>query len=578
MRTSPIRGYWWFGFLMALVLNSGLTAQQQNTLLGGLSVNGVGALNSITGAVLPAASMVTPAPPGGAPLYYLAASARSSLEIRIKGPGFGLPIVLAAGPMAAAPANLGGFLLELAFPGLTFLVEGTAPAGNLLNASATLGIGNEWALIIPQGLPQGAPPVHLQAAIADPTQPLMFRLTGTVTIETRNNIDTLVRNLTDAYVQSARNPNYLFSLMTPDFLWSGASSGQFLGQAMQEQSSFEAITNIDEVTVGANDTHPATAAPASGAPAPGQSSTFHFGLRQQSVSCGTPAARALRERMYNIKATEQAGVWKLRGDQAAAEVSVRLNITPGTSNASGLDVMLEFGVWDDIGTHGGISAVNVFGPQLASLNGSSQSTSPAAGTQALTNGGGGSWDSWSLNVPLAVTAAGTSRMPWVENATGPRDLYCFQIMWNDSTVSGSLIPPVAPIYSNAYAIPLRAAFDVALAAGQAAALAAIPNVTTPAPVLSNPGLPGAMLAMTVLSGTIATQSLRGAISIELDQNMGGGGWHSFGELMLDVSGPGASQGLSLCTSGLLSAVSTPVYLVREDVFETRFTRNLNLTF
>lgn len=578
MRTSPIRGFWWFGFVFAFLLNAALPAQQQNTLLGGLAVNGVGRLNATTGALLPAASMVTPPPVGGAPLYYLAASARSSLEIRIKGPAFGLPIVLAAGPMAAMPANLGGFLLELAFPGLTFLVEGTNPAGGLLNASATLGAGNEWALIIPGGLPQGAPPVHLQAAIADPTQPLMFRLTGTVTIETRNNVDTLVRNLADAYVQSARNPGYLFSLMTPDFLWSGASSTQFVGMAIQEQSSFEAITNIDEVTVGPNDTHPATAAVPAGAPGAGQTSTFHFGLRQSSVSCGTPAARALRERMYNLKATEQNGVWKLRGDQAAAEVSVRLNITPGTSNATGLDVMLEFGVWDDIGAHGGISSVSVFGPQLANLNANSQALNSASGTQTLSNSGGGSWDSWYLNVPLAVTAAGTSRMPWVENAAGPRDVYCFQIIWNDGTVSGSLTPPVPPLYSSAYAIPLRAAFDVALAAGQLAALQAIPNVTTPAPVLSNPGLPGATLAMTVLGGTIATQSLRGAISIELDQNQGGGGWYEFGELMLDVSGAAAFQGLSLCTPGLMSGVSTPSMIVREDVFESRYVRNLNLTF
>ena len=101
-------------------------------------------------------------------------------------------------------------------------------------------------------------------------------------------------------------------------------------------------------------------------------------------------------------------------------------------------------VEDAFGDRGGIASVSVYGPQLANVNGNGQATSVAAGTQALMSfGSGGGPSQWSLSVALAVSAAGTSRLPLVENLTGPRDVYYVRILWNDGTVSGpTTLPPM----------------------------------------------------------------------------------------------------------------------------------------
>ena len=137
-----------------------------------------------------------------------------------------------------------------------------------------------------------------------------------------------------------------------------------------------------------------------------------------------------------------------------------------------------------------IAGVTVTGDQLANLNGNSEATSAASGTQSmnLRDGGGSGPSCWEFEVFLAVNSAGSSRLPLVEDTGGPRDTYSFTITWNDGSTSGP------------YVMALRSVIDVN--ANAAGVLAAIPAQTGVTGTLMNGGTPNATVDLTFPVGNL----------------------------------------------------------------------------
>jgi hypothetical protein len=254
-----------------------------------------------------------------------------------------------------------------------------------------------------------------------------------------------------------------------------------------------------------------------------------------------------------VQVVGQLGAWKLHGDQrdvgAEIELSYSANDAPVTLlNPLGLGVYLNVNVEDEFGLHGGISAVTVTGPQLANISPSGQATTPSTGMVMLqSDGGGGNGESeWYLQVKLA--AAGTSRMPLVENASGPRDAYSVMVTWNDNTTSGP------------YTLVVRGTVDPD--ANPSQVLAALPTtVAQPPPaVLLNPGTFGAAIALTFNTGSLPIASLHSDISIEAEQN---GTVFEFDELSIGFTA--STQTLTLCTPSFVLGSQVTLILSRADI-------------
>ena len=418
-------------------------AQQTNVMTPtpcSLSVNGTGAVDA-TNAIILNNAMVSPTPPGSAPLFHHRGAAKVHLQFRVEGP-VGAPVVLVYSPfISSSPVQFPpGGQLEVSLFGIQTIVNGLDPT-QWQNLGAFVNGQGDWTFTLPSGLPPGIGLSHVQAALFDPAYSGGFRLTASVTVEIRNDIETLMRNALDAIPLAPRNASYFPGTLSAGFL----DGGEDAPGAVAEFAGGEVISTT-YLGISPN----ATNLPAlpTGAPTSAQDVAFaldsHF---QLTPGCGVPSARGNTARDYDFHVIEESGVWKFHGNQQEAWVAAALDFQSGP--VQGLSVWLDVEVEEDYGAHGGISNVTVTGPQLGSINTSGQSTTSASGTQSLNQQWTGNYGEsyWDLMVELG--AAGTSRMPWIElpAPTGPRDVYAITIFWNDTTTSGP------------YAVPLRAALD-----------------------------------------------------------------------------------------------------------------------
>ncbi len=527
------------------VVSAAATAQTVNTLSAALSVNGTGKVDAVSGLVVPTQSQLSPAPPGGAPLYRHRAQALAATEIRVQGQP-GRAVILVAGT-PQPPQNVGAGFLEIAIPGMLIVADGLTPT-NLLNASATTNSVGAWTLIAGNGLPPGTPTFHLQAAVVDPTSPIGIRLSGSVTVETQNSLDAVNRNLLDAIVQPVDNPLYGFSLFAPGFLMSGQDAASFLFNALDEDD-LAAPTYLGALPNATN-----LPAPPAGAPAPGQTAVYMLELEHTTAQTCPNVPTVERFRAYDFQAVESLGAWKLLGDQRQAEMFARVAFRATTAAPVVPDaVYLTFEAESEDDAHGGIQSISVTGPQLGAVNGSGQSTTSASGTVNFPTSP--FWDG--VYAEVQVGAAGTSRAPLVEDGTGPRDVYTVVVHWNDSTSS----PP--------YTMTLRSSVDVAVNAAQADA--SIPGLGTPTGILTGAGTPGATLAFTFAGGA-ALPAAWSQVRIHVNQ---GGSQHRFDGLQL--ASPGSTT-LNLCVPGLAAGVATFIDVERRDVFGSAHERQLTMTF
>lgn len=516
-------------------------AQQPNVPTAALSVNGTGRIDPSTGLVAPSNSQVIPPTPGGAPLYRHRTLPGTALEIRVQGTP-GQPVILVLGnPQAPAASPLG--FLEIALPNMAVVVDGLSPFVNFLNAGAFIGPNGAWTLIAGGGLPVGMPDFHLQGAVGDPTFPPYFiRLTGSVTVETRNDVETLDKNFVDAYGLFSENPLYGLSLCSSNFNWNGRSPVPFFS----ENGGGEHLT----LTASLPNTLAAGAALPVGGPTAGQSVAHAVEVQFPSPAPCPGLAVMDLDRTYDLTAKEQGGVWKMAGTGRDAEVfaTVRYAATPAAPTAAFLD----FEVCDDC-ARGGVGSVTLSGPQLSGLNvGTMVATSSATGTVTLPGSGGCCWFA-----SVQVGAAGSSRFPLVDDATGPRDAYTMTIAWNDATTSGP------------YTLVARGAIDGFAAPG--AVVAATPGA--PTGVLTNAGTPSASLALTFAVGAMPSPSIWSSVDVQLFQ---GGSEYEFEALLLPASP--AAQTVTLCVPGLAAGVPTFVVIGRDDLFRAKYQRHVSLIF
>lgn len=385
------------------------TAQTTNSLSAALSVNGTGKVNGASGLVVPTQSQLSAPPAGGAPLYRHRAQALSATEIRVQGQP-GRAVILVAGT-PQTPQNVGAGFLEIAIAGMLVVVDGLTPT-NLLNASAITNAAGSWTLIAGNGLPPGTPTFHLQAAVVDPTSPIGIRLSGSVTVETQNTIDAALRNFLDSLAQPNDNPLYGLSLSAPGFMISGLDAVSFLFNVLDPSQP------TPPAYLGALPNATNLPAPPTGAPTAGQTAVFALELESNVAQSCPPLPALDRFRVEDFTAVESLGAWKLLGDQRQASIFARVESRATTPSPAVPDgVYITFEAEDPTGDHGGIQSIDVTGPQLATINGFGQSTTAAAGTANFPVNFG------TVYAAVQVGAAGTSRMPLVENGAGPRDVY-----------------------------------------------------------------------------------------------------------------------------------------------------------
>ncbi|HYC78298.1 MAG TPA: hypothetical protein VEI02_11790 [Planctomycetota bacterium] len=526
-----------------------LGAQQVNTALAALSINGTGKVDPATGLVIPTTSQSAPVPPGGAPLYWHRAAAKGELEFRVQGTP-GAPVVLVAGA-PSAPLNLGApGLLEISLASMTVVVDGTNPS-SLFNLAAVVGSSGAWNLTLGQGVPGPLPPMHFQAALLDPTAPLGVRLTGSITLDVRNDLDTLVRNVADAFAQSADQPLYGPSLCAPGFLFNGAGPSAVFTAGGDDEPASTTVLGI-----AANATN--VAAPPTGGPTPGQTVVFAADLDETHPTSCVGVAAGKRDRLYDLQATETLGAWKWRGNQRAVSVEADIAFyAAAPAPAAPSFTELEFHVSNDGGYPASIVSATVTGPQMAAVTGSNPglvAVSAASGTLVVA-----ATDPEAFGFTVRVGSTGTSRAPLVEDASGPRDVYQVSVQWSDATTSGP------------YTLALRAPADPF--AAPASIVAAIPALGTPTFTLTNAGTPTANLAVTFAVGAHPAPGAWSAVHVIVDQN---GTRHEFKNLLLDPTTP--TQTLNLCTPGLLSGVPSAVRFERRDIFENHYRRDFTPTF
>lgn len=425
--------------ILVAVLAANAAGQQNNDPLATLSINGTGRIDA-AGATIPDSSMMSPTPPGSAPIYHHRTAPGASLELRVDGPP-GLPFLLLAGASATTPIAIGPDLLEIDPGTIQLLLNGANPT-SFFDYSAFVGFGGVGQLFNTIGLPPGFGPLTLQAIIVDPTAaPFGYRFTASVTVAVENGLETLARNLTDSLNEAATNPSYLPSLCSNGFKHDGLSAAQL---TILQAAGAAGLTDDDPEHLAFEQIGPDSAGGPplpTGLPTPGLGLAIYY----QTMStlgdpfCGsTPLVLADRSRLPGLQVVEQGGIWKVHGNQRDVSLEGGLQFSFGTSTTSGVDVHLRLTVEDELGARGGIASVAVSGPQLASVNANGEATSAAVGMQPmlLDDGGGSGPSSWALDVELAVAAAGTSRLPLVELPGGSRDTYQVTVTWNDTTCSG----------------------------------------------------------------------------------------------------------------------------------------------
>lgn len=541
------------------LLASSVAAQvQTNSPQGSLSINGTGHLES--GILVATNSQSSSTPSATAPAYTHRTAPFASLELRMEG-NPNRPFVLAIGTIAASPFIIGAQRVELDFATIQTFIDGSAPG--IYNSFANTGNSGSWSMILPSGVPANFPTYSLQGAVFDPTVVNGVRLTGTVSLQSLNTIEVLNRNLLDAFGQAPRYPQYLASLLSSTFLYNGFNAGQWITGAIDDMTpspSEGTPLGLDYIGSGPN-TSIAAALP-TGAPTPAQVVVEHLEMRFRfSMSCSNLGTTLMssRDREYELRVKEQNGVWRFDGDQRAVECEVQPLVGPAaipTAQNQGLDARIIVHVSDELGQHGGIASILCTGPQLQNINGFGQSTTSASGSQLMqqSNGDG---DTWFLGVNVAL--AGTSRLPFVENGSGPRDTYSVTVTWNDNTISGP------------YSVTLRSSIDVA--ANPALALAAMPGLTAPATTatLSQAGLAGATCAVNFTDGVFPVGVALGQLEVQVQQ----GGNNPYYNMDGYIPVPGLAQTLSLCTPYLGGGSST-IKVARQDIFGAEFFTNTTL--
>lgn len=538
---------------LLLCVSTACAQPEPNNGQAALSINGTGeldasgtpqSLNSSTG---PSTTV--------APLYLHRSQSGSAIQVKVQSTAIGAPVILGLGPLAPVPLPLGAELLELSLPATVFVVDGTAPG--LINSGATIAGNETWSLTLGQGLPPTFPVSTLQAGIVDPSSATGYRLTGTIGLDVGNDVETLNRNLVDAYHRAGEQPDYLLSLLSVGFLIDGAGGPDFLTEAIQSRPEVAAVQTFLGVD-------PATP---TGAPAIGQTVPYYLELIEwPTPDPGCPSIiPAERFRVYDLMATEEGGSWKFHGTQRRAEYEVSLDMSPGPNQT--IDVELDLEMFHGFAYRGGVQSVAVSGPQLLDPTAASACPggSPTFVATVATFGCRQMWPSgfafpteeW--NLPITLGSAGTSRMPYVEgnpNTAAP-DIYSFAITWNDGTTS----PP--------FTTPLRAALDPD--ADPAGTLMAIPGSLSG--TLSNPGQPSATLMLTFNPGLIPDPNLRSALEITLSQ-----GSLDFEFESLQIPADGMTQSTSLCVPGLLSGPTVDIEIRSVDIFGASYFDSWTMSF
>lgn len=559
---------WVVGSFCALMLVAGSAAGQAmtNATTAALSVNGVGRLDPSTGVVQPTNSQSSTTAAAAAPIYTHRSAPNASLQFAIQGTP-NKPVILAAGALAPTPLVIGTpGKVELNLATAQILVDGVNPTG-FLSFAATTGPTGEWTITLPAGLPASFSNINFQGAVFDPTLAGGFRMTGTIGLTMVNTIDVLYRNVFDALFHVVRHPSYSTSLASTDFKWDGENIQQFNSMIALEMVGGPGLgypIGIDYLGSGPNTT--VAAALPTGAPTTGQSTTTYAewserkNLSNGPTSCGQSYVKTFRERRYELRVKEQNGAWRFAGTQREVEAKAWIEVGNAfwSTQTSGLDIFLNLRVEDRVGIRGGIAGVSCTGRQLSNIVPSGvfpsmgdtfyYATTTASGTAQLDYEGSAGFNgsAYILRVLLADALSGTSNRPLVEIASGPRDIYTFNVFWNDGTVSGP------------YAVPLRAAIDVS--ASPATALAAVPSVTTA--TLSFGGTYAASTTVNYLPGSFPAGVALGEVSLQLDTDMYDG----------IVPSSSASQSRVLCTP---FRPSGPVMIqaARHDVFGNPYFSN-----
>lgn len=564
-------GVWGVATLVAAVVAGGAWGQAMtNATTAALSINSTGRIDPATGSVVNTNSQSSTLPALTAPIYTHRGAPSSALQIAVQGNAY-KPVVVAFGGLAAAPLVVGTpGKVELDLFTAQVLVDGVNPT-NFFSYSANTGVGGEWSVTIPAGVPSNFPTTYFQAAVFDPTLAGGFRLSGTIGLSVVNTIDVLNRNTTDAIFQINRHPAYIASLASSDFKWDGENITQFAAATAADMvgtpSNGTAI-GVDFNGAGPNTT--TAAALPTGAPTAGQIATEYLEFTERRTSniatsaCGGTYTSTIRERLYGVQVKEQNGAWRISGTQREAAVRAYLEVgqavTPTAAN-QGVNAYLNVVVEDMIGNRGGISDVSVSGRQLASVNYTlfpefGVSTSSASGTQNAfyEYGNGGFGSAWRLKVLLAN--GGTSNLPLVETAAGPRDTYSVTITWNDGSTSGP------------YAIPLRAAMDIS--ALPATALAAVPTFSTaPVATLSSSGLLSAATTVNFQGGAFPAGVSLGELSIQIDHQVLGYGFLYDGI----VPAAGLPQSKTICTPYFTGGL-VDIQVTRHDIFGNPYFSNI----
>ncbi len=532
-------------------------AQQANSPLAELSINGTGLVDATSQPIF-TESEVIPSPPGSAPRHHRAAAA-SHLRFQVRGAPQ-RPLVLLSSPsLAPAPLPVGNDVFDLNLATTSVVLDGITPT-SLLDFGAFTDVSGVWSIDLNGGLPPGFPLTHFQAILSDPTAPpFALRFTGAVTLDVRDDIETVLRNFIDGATQILDNPNYLPSLVSPTFLHDGAPASALIAEVAQDRLPIPGgFTHVRFDGFGPDTT---TAPPLpTGAPAVGQTEVLHLDTTSFTTSiCPTLPEGTEQVSLHRIQVAEEAGVWKIRGNQDPLEFTVKLSFYPDAGLPAGFRTILEIKARDLIGQHGGVLGVVVTGPQLLAVNAAGQSLSAATGTKVLTltEGAAPGPTKWLLTVALGE--AGFSRQPQVEDATGPRDVYVITVTFNDGTMVGP------------FSFPLRAAVDAD--ASPADVLAALPGFNATSGLLTNPGLAGAMLNFTFDAGLVPNPSLDGSFEVEFFQ---GPLEVDYDDLPYDRTL--SNQNLNLCAPFLQSAIPTQTKLHRVDLFGNNYSAESSLVF
>jgi len=553
-RTPVVAGLGKTGLLTLIVVIScsAVAAQQTNVLAPvpcALMINGSGMVDG-SGTAVGNDSMVRPTPAGSAPFFHHRAAAQVPVQMRIIGE-VGSPLILAySSSVLSTPISLGGVgLLDLDPTAMQFIVDAFDPT-SWQNLGAFVGSFNTWTFTLPSGLPAGIPAAHFQAAVVSPSYPAGMRLTASVTMEVRDDLDTLARNFVDGLTEAPENPFYLVGTLASNFKLDGDFAYQFVADLAGDP-----LVSADYVGIGRNSTDPAVPALPTGAPLPGDSVTLYLqGIRTEGTGCGSPDTEGGQFRAYDFQVVEENGAWKLAGNRRDARVELGLVFEPGPNQ--GLRVLLTADVRDRRGRRGGITGVTLTGPQLGSVV-AGTATTPASGTLSLAedwrDGTASAWTGW---VELADSFVGSSRMPLVEHATtGPRDTYTVVVSWQNGSTS---------TFTD---IPLRAALDVS--ANPAAVVAALPAPASPggSPALTSPGTAAATVQVTVDLGAGPQANLMSGFMVDVFQT---NTWLSYelgSILYITLSSP---QPVVICTPSMDIGNQVQLALKKWDVFNATY--------